>query len=91
MGNERQAIEGLGHEELALLIIDMAHRTMVHHTLWFREVEHQMGFEKALEIMKMAWSDSYDVQMKRLSRVLGFEMRGKIPVAAPRYDPGSTP
>ncbi len=84
MGNERQAIEGLGHEELALLIIDMAHRTMVHHTLWFREVEHQMGFEKALEIMKMAWSDSYDVQMKRLSRVLGFEMRGKIP--APLLD-----
>ena len=28
----------------------MIHRTMVHHIFWFKEVEHQMGFEKALEI-----------------------------------------
>jgi len=80
MIKEGKTIEGLSHEELALLIIDMAHRTIVHHTLWFREVEHQMGFEKALEIMKTAWRGSYDVQIKRLSRVLGFEMKENIPV-----------
>ncbi|MDO9515622.1 MAG: DUF6125 family protein [Syntrophales bacterium] len=79
-----QGIEDLGHEDLARLILDMLHRTVVHHTLWFREVEHQMGFEKALEIMKTAYRGSYDAQMKRLSRDLGFEMKEGIP--APLLD-----
>ena len=42
--------EGLSREELSRLILDMFHRIMVHHTLWFREVEHQIGFERALEV-----------------------------------------
>jgi len=84
MDSDIQGIEDLGHEDLARLILDMLHRTVVHHTLWFREVEHQMGFEKALEIMETAYRGSYDVQMKRLARVLGFEMKEKIP--APLLD-----
>jgi hypothetical protein len=79
MGTDVQGIEDLGHEELARFILDMLHRTIVHHTLWFREVEHQMGFEKALGIMETAWQRSYEVQMKRLSRVLNFEMREGVP------------
>ncbi|HET57274.1 MAG TPA: cytosolic protein, partial [Deltaproteobacteria bacterium] len=72
-------INDLNNEELARFILDMFHRILVHHTLWFREVEHQMGFEKALGIMESARRDSYDVQVKRLSRVLGFEMQDRIP------------
>ncbi len=72
-------INDLNNEELARFILDMFHRILVHHTLWFREVEHQMGFEKALGIMETARRDSYDVQVKRLSRVLGFEMQDRIP------------
>ena len=79
-----QNIRDLGHEDLARFILDMLHRTIVHHTLWFREVEHQMGFEKALGIMKTAYRGSYDVQMKRLARTLGFEMKEGIP--APLLD-----
>ena len=79
MDNNIQGIEDLSHEDMARFILDMFHRTMVHHTLWFREVEHQMGFNKALDIMKSAYNSSYTVQMKKLSRVLGFEMKDGIP------------
>jgi len=79
MDNNMKCVEDLGHEDMARLIMDMFHRTMVHHTLWFREVEHQMGFKKALDIMKSAYSSSCDAQMKRLSRVLDFEMKDGIP------------
>ena len=79
MENTINGIENLCPEDMARLVLDMFHRTMVHHTLWFREVEHQFGFEKALDMMKAAYSGSYTVQMKRLSSFFGFAMKEGIP------------
>ena len=45
-------------EEQVRLAMDMMHRTFVHHIFWFKEVEHQMGFEKALEIMDAVYDKS---------------------------------
>jgi hypothetical protein len=59
----------------------MFHRTLVHYTFWFREIEHQMGMKKALDIMKTVKEQSYQIQMKRLAKVLGFEMVDGIPKA----------
>lgn len=66
--------EELSREDLARLVIDFFHRTMVHHTLWFREVEHRMGMANALDVPGAAWEKSYAVQMKRLSQALGFRL-----------------
>ena len=63
----------------AELVLDMFHRIMVHHTLWFTEVRHQMGSEKALEILESQWKTSLGIQLKRLSKILGFEMVEGIP------------
>ncbi|MGE5404400.1 MAG: DUF6125 family protein [Candidatus Saccharibacteria bacterium] len=71
--------EELEQQDLARLVVDMMHRIIVHHVLWFREVEHQFGFPKALEIMGTAFDQSYDIQMNRLSKVLGFEMDEGVP------------
>jgi len=71
--------ENMTKEDTARLIIDFFHRTMVHHVLWFSEVEHQLGREKAREILKSAYERSYGIQMKRLSKTLGFEMIDDIP------------
>lgn len=71
--------EDLNQEKLAKFVIDLFHRTAVHHTLWFREVEHQMGFEKALEALKTAYSKAYNIHMKRLSKILNFEMENGVP------------
>ena len=36
---------------------------------------YEMGMEKALDILKTASKRGYDIQMNRLSKVLGFEMK----------------
>jgi hypothetical protein len=81
MDNAVERPEELGREELARLAVDFLHRTIVHHTLWFAEVEHQMGRAKALDIMGAVWEKSYAIQMKRLSEALGFELENGIPKA----------
>lgn len=72
-------IEDLSQEATARLLLDMLHRTVVHYGLWFAEVRHQMGLEKAIETLHTVWEKSYGIQMKRLSKILGFEMRDGIP------------
>jgi len=79
MKQETNLQENLSREDTARLIIDFFHRTMIHHAMWFAEVQHQFGKEKALEILKLAYERSYDIQMKRLSKTLGFEMQNDIP------------
>lgn len=74
-----ERIDDLGHDELARLVLNMFHRIMVHHTLWFMEVEHQLGMPEALKILKAASANSYNAQMSRLSKTLGFEMVDGVP------------
>ncbi len=69
----------LSKAENIRLIIDFWHRTMMHHAMWFAEVQHQMGKEKAFETLTKAYEKSYAIQMKRISKVLGFEMKEDIP------------
>ncbi len=61
-------------EELIKLIIDGLRRTMVHYGFWFNETIHQFGFDEAIEIEKKAWSNGFKIIMKRLAKVLGFEI-----------------
>jgi len=79
MNKDYQRPEDLNQEELARFIVDMFHRMAVHHTLWFREVEHQLGFEKALAAMKIAFEKANKIQMKRLGEAFGFEAKNGIP------------
>ncbi len=37
---ELRGAEDMNEAQLAAYVIDLLHRMMVHHTLWFREVEH---------------------------------------------------
>jgi hypothetical protein len=69
----------LSKEENAQLILDFFHRTMMHHALWFAEVQHQMGRDKALKVMDEAWKRSSSIQMKRIGKILGFEMNDGVP------------
>ncbi len=71
--------KNLTKKENAQLILDFFHRTMMHHALWFAEVQHQMGTEKAFAVMNEAWERSSLIQMKRIAKTLGFEMEDDIP------------
>lgn len=73
--------EDLNQKELAEFIMDMFHRMIVHHTFWFKEVEHQIGTEKALQVMQEAGTKANRVQMARLGKTLGFEVKDGIPAA----------
>lgn len=71
--------EDLNHEENAKLVMAFFHRTMMHHAMWFAEVQHQLGREKAWDILETAYAKSCQIQMKRLAKTLGFEMKGDLP------------
>jgi hypothetical protein len=52
---------------------------MMHHVMWFVEVQQYLGKEKAFQALNEVYKTSYDVQMKRLSKTLGFEVKDGIP------------
>jgi len=65
--------EKLSKAEKSKIILDSFHRTMMHHAIWFAEVHHQLGRDKAYKVLDAAWQKSYSIQMKRLGKILGFE------------------
>lgn len=84
MKDKINSTENLSREDTVRLIIDFFHRTMMHHAMWYAEVERQMGREKALKILKVAYEHSSAVQLQRLAKVLGFELKDGLP--APLFD-----
>ena len=79
MFDDVEKASDLNHEQSAKFVIDLFHRTIIHHALWFAEVKHQMGMEKALEILHTASKKSYEIQMKHLGSLLGFDMIDGVP------------
>ena len=82
-----ETIEDLNQEQTARLVMDIMHRTIIHYALWFTEIRHQMGMEKALEALSTASEKSLGIQLKRLSKILGFEMHDGIPGPLLNMDP----
>ena len=74
-----QSQDELDKTRKARLVMDFLHRIMIHHAMWFAEVQHQYGREKALEAMKEAYARSSSIQLNRLAKTLGFEMHDNIP------------
>jgi hypothetical protein len=71
--------ENLTNNDKAKLVIDFFHRSIMHHAMWFAEVMHQYGRERALQVMDEAWENSFNIQITRLSKVMGFEMDSELP------------
>jgi len=65
----------------ARLIVDMLTRIVVHYSFWFTEVRHQMGMDKALEVLEKATKQSISIGLKRVSNVLDFELEDGLPKA----------
>ena len=62
----------LDKKENARFVIDLIHRMIMHHGLWFSEVSHQLGHEKARKLLFDVVERCSGIQMKRLSKTLGF-------------------
>jgi hypothetical protein len=81
MNKDVSMIDNLSKEDLARFILDIIHRSILHYGLWFTEVRHQMGTARALGVLKSAYERSLDIQMNRLSKVFGFELKDGLPKA----------
>jgi hypothetical protein len=71
--------EGMTREQRIRVIFDILHRTMMHHAMWFDEVSRQQGREKACQMLDQTLKKSTEIQLKRLSKVLDFELEGDLP------------
>jgi len=71
----------LGDEELAGYIAGLLERIIVHYSIWFSEVRHQLGMEKALAVLEEAGPRSLKIQLARLARTLGFALKNDLPAA----------
>jgi len=79
---EVSSVENLSQEKLVEFVLDGLRRIMVHYGLWFSETEHQLGLERVMGIEKAVWSVDFPIQMKRLSKILGFKIgKDGIPLA----------
>ncbi|MCF8054205.1 MAG: DUF6125 family protein [Deltaproteobacteria bacterium] len=77
--DQPKTIQDLSPQAMASLVVDMFQRIIIHHGLWFAEVERQLGMEKALAVYSRAATRSYGIQMERLGKILGFEMSQGVP------------
>ena len=71
----------LNNDELSQYIVNLFQRIVIHYSLWFTEVKHQMGMEKALAVLNEATSRGLKIQMNRLAKTLGFEIKNGLPAA----------
>lgn len=72
MDSFEKNIEQTDETILVKMVIDAFRRIVVHYGLWFAEVEHQLGMEKAVEVEQEVWDTSLNNQMKRLAKTLDF-------------------
>jgi len=75
----RKEMEHADNELLINLVMDAFHRIMVHYGLWFAEVQHQLGIERAMIIEQEVWKSSLANQMNRLGKELGFPVENGVP------------
>lgn len=73
------SMKDLNQEQKARLVADFFHRTVVHYGLWFAEVRHQLGLEKAIELLGGVFPRSSGIQVKRLGKTLGFDTKDGLP------------
>lgn len=79
MYKHAKSVDELDQHQTAQYILDLFHRTIIHHALWYTEACHQMGQPKALELLKSASRISGEMQLRHLAGLLGFELVEGIP------------
>jgi len=69
----------LTKEEKVRFVLNMIHRFIFHHVFWFKEVEHQFGFEEALNILNDVLIQGEKVHSKRIQKELNIPFRDSLP------------
>ncbi|WP_136807783.1 DUF6125 family protein [Desulfosediminicola flagellatus] len=79
MFDNADSVADLDQKQTAQYVMDLFHRIIIHHALWYTEVRHQMGEDKAFKILNNAAKTSSQIQLKHLAKLFGFDMVDGIP------------
>jgi hypothetical protein len=74
-------MENCSQPELIQWVMEGFRRTLIHYGSWFREVEYQLGMKAAVQVEAEAGDFFWAIMLKRLSKVLGFEIEDGVPKA----------
>ncbi|MBI5603833.1 MAG: cytosolic protein [Deltaproteobacteria bacterium] len=74
-------MEDLSQKELVQWLMEGFRRTVIHYGCWFREVEYQIGVQKASGIESEAGDLAWQIILKRLAGLFGFEIEDGVPKA----------
>jgi len=75
------SMDDLSQPELVLWLMEGFRRTLIHYGCWFREVEYQLGIQRATEIEGEAGDLAWQIILKRLAPLFGFEIEDGVPRA----------
>jgi hypothetical protein len=84
-----ETLDQLDKKDTARFVVDLIHRLIMHHGLWFAEASHQVGHDKARALLFEVLTRSCGIQMKRLAATLGFELEDGIPLPLFELDEGA--
>ncbi|MGW8192800.1 MAG: DUF6125 family protein [Desulforhopalus sp.] len=88
MTGQQDNTSEMSHRDTARLVVDIFQRLVIHHGLWFSEVKHQMGMDKATEMLNSVAKKSFGIQLNHLADIFGFEMVDNIPSFLLEMEPG---
>jgi len=61
------------------LIFDSLHLIAIHYGIWFRETEHQLGLDKAIEVDDIAWKKLLPTMLSRITKRFKIPTKDNIP------------
>jgi len=73
------SLEDLSQAELVRWVMEGFRRTLIHYGCWFREVDYQLGIERAAAVESEAGEASWGIMLKRMSGIFGFEIEDGAP------------
>ena len=82
--NYPKNMEDLSQPELVQWLLEGFRRTLIHYGCWFREVEYQLGIQKATEIEGESGDLAWSIILKRMAGLFGFEIENGVPASLNR-------
>ncbi|GAB4284296.1 MAG: hypothetical protein Kow0068_09360 [Marinilabiliales bacterium] len=72
-------MEKLSKNQKIRLMYDFWHRSVMHYAIWYAEVKHQMGEEKAREVLQYAYENAMSIQIKRFAKIFNYNIEDGLP------------
>jgi hypothetical protein len=69
----------LDRKALIAQVLESLHLTILHYGIWFRETEHQIGLDKAIEVDDAVWKRVLPIMLNRITRRLNIPAEDGIP------------